>query len=394
MSTLLDQASLVLIPSGYKEDIVYSQIPTDGSGDLSFTRASNGTRINSAGLVENVPWNLVEQSNSFSTSPWSLVTGSLTSGQTGYDGGSNGWLLTRTGTSGYLEQSIAIPDNGIIFIYAKAGTKNWFRLRATSTASASAFFDLSTGEVGSVANGSATIQSVGNGWYLCALTFAPTTSNVRLYVADADNDVSGSTGNVYIQNAQINIGSTAKPYFPTTDRLNVPRLTYQNGCPSLLLEKQSTNLVLYSEEFDNAYWVKDGSTATANAATSPDGTQNADKLFETAVTDFHRIYGSTISVTSGTAYTASIFVKAAEVTTFAIELRLTASVGTAVFDLVAETATGGGIIENYGNGWYRCIFTATATATGNGRPFFYMKQASSYAGNASNGILIWGAQFE
>jgi hypothetical protein len=52
MSDLLNSASLVMIPSGYKEDVVYSQIPTDGNGDLSFTRASNGTRINSAGLVE------------------------------------------------------------------------------------------------------------------------------------------------------------------------------------------------------------------------------------------------------------------------------------------------------------------------------------------------------
>jgi hypothetical protein len=52
MSNLLEQASLVLIPSGYKEDVVYSEIPLDGSGDMNLTRASNGTRINSAGLVE------------------------------------------------------------------------------------------------------------------------------------------------------------------------------------------------------------------------------------------------------------------------------------------------------------------------------------------------------
>jgi len=59
MSNLLSQASLVMIPSGYKEDVVYSPVPTDGSGDLSFTRASNGTRINSAGLVEVTPWNML-----------------------------------------------------------------------------------------------------------------------------------------------------------------------------------------------------------------------------------------------------------------------------------------------------------------------------------------------
>ena len=58
MSTLLEQASLVLIPSGYAEDKVYSVVPSNGSGDMSFTRASDGTRINSDGLVEVTPWNL------------------------------------------------------------------------------------------------------------------------------------------------------------------------------------------------------------------------------------------------------------------------------------------------------------------------------------------------
>ena len=62
MSDLLNSASLVMIPSGYKEDVVYSEIPIDGSGDLQFTRSSNGTRVNSAGLVEDVPWNLVQNS--------------------------------------------------------------------------------------------------------------------------------------------------------------------------------------------------------------------------------------------------------------------------------------------------------------------------------------------
>ena len=70
MSTLLEQASLVMIPSGYKEDVVYSQIPTSGAGDLSFTRASNGTRINSAGLVEVCPWNLQTYSEDFSNASW------------------------------------------------------------------------------------------------------------------------------------------------------------------------------------------------------------------------------------------------------------------------------------------------------------------------------------
>ena len=70
MSTLLEQASLVLIPSGYKEDTVYSVIPSNGSGDMSFTRASDGTRINSDGLVEVTPWNLLTYSEDFSNGAW------------------------------------------------------------------------------------------------------------------------------------------------------------------------------------------------------------------------------------------------------------------------------------------------------------------------------------
>ena len=70
MSTLLEQASLVLIPSGYKEDTVYSVIPSNGSGDMSFTRASDGTRINSDGLVEVCPWDLFTYSEQFQNANW------------------------------------------------------------------------------------------------------------------------------------------------------------------------------------------------------------------------------------------------------------------------------------------------------------------------------------
>ena len=62
-----DDASLVMIPSGYKDQKVYSVKPIDGSGDLTFSRASNATRVNSSGLVEKVRTNLLLQSNSFDT---------------------------------------------------------------------------------------------------------------------------------------------------------------------------------------------------------------------------------------------------------------------------------------------------------------------------------------
>ena len=51
MSTY-DEASLIMIPSGVKDGKVYSAKPTNGDGDMTFTRASEASRVNSAGLVE------------------------------------------------------------------------------------------------------------------------------------------------------------------------------------------------------------------------------------------------------------------------------------------------------------------------------------------------------
>ena len=47
-----------MIPSGYKEDKLYSVKPRNGDGDFTFTRASTGTRVNADGYIEEVPWNL------------------------------------------------------------------------------------------------------------------------------------------------------------------------------------------------------------------------------------------------------------------------------------------------------------------------------------------------
>lgn len=49
---LLLNASLLLIPSGYKANKLYSQIPTNGNGDLTWARTSTANRTNSSGNIE------------------------------------------------------------------------------------------------------------------------------------------------------------------------------------------------------------------------------------------------------------------------------------------------------------------------------------------------------
>ena len=74
MSTpFYDLASLVLVPSGYKAQKVYAQKPLTTDGQLTFSRASTATRVNSAGLIETVSSNVPRLDYQGSTCPKILL---------------------------------------------------------------------------------------------------------------------------------------------------------------------------------------------------------------------------------------------------------------------------------------------------------------------------------
>ena len=54
MSNLLEKASILLTPTAYDDGKILSVKPIDGSGDFQFTRNSDATRVNSAGLIESL----------------------------------------------------------------------------------------------------------------------------------------------------------------------------------------------------------------------------------------------------------------------------------------------------------------------------------------------------
>ncbi len=391
MSDLLNSASLVMIPSGYKEDVVYSQIPTDGSGDLSFTRASNGTRINSAGLVEVCPWNLLQQSEALDNAAWTSINTTETIGATAPDGTATAWTLSKSAASGRLYQVPSVISGTVTFsVYAKAGTTNEVSLE---TGNSFRTLNLSTGTLVSGGVGDYNIESVGNGWYRFSIVDSAY-SGVAIYVSPTAN----TSGNILVWHPQYNIGSTAKPYFPTTDRLNVPRLTYQNGgggCPSLLLEKQSTNLLSYSEQFDDAVWSKNSASITANTTTSPDGTTNADTLTLTALSG--HIAQLLTKSASAITYTLSCYIKAGTSSLARISMSdyLTGQAD-GIINLSTQTITASNgtwssasaSINNMGNGWYYCRLTATSPING----FVFTKIQNDGANSTT--IQIWGAQLE
>ena len=354
---------MVLIPSGTKTGKVYSQKPVSGDGDFTFTRATAATRVNASGNIEKETSNLLLQSNTFSNAVWVGASTTETSGQSGYDGTNNAWLLEKLVANGNISQSVSANNLMTYSVYAKASTRDWLRLNIVGVANA--YFDLANGVVGST-GGSASITSamvdVGGGWYRCSFTYnVASTTGVSIYVADADNDSSGTSGNIYIQDAQLNQGLIAQEVITTTTTAiyggitdNVPRLDYtDSSCPSILLEPQRTNLFTQSEYLDG--FTTAGSpapTLTANYAESPEGVDNAYRIQIPSVSGLS-LMAQLVSHTSGTDMTISAYVKSNVASNQS-------------FKLFGDYATGSGISGTLTatSEWQRFTFTFTPTATG------------------------------
>jgi len=173
---------------------------------------------------------------------------------------------------------------------------------------------------------------------------------------------------------------------------------------------QAQNLLSAACDPERSVWTLTNVTATSNNATAPDGSETAATLRETADSGTHEIRQEITKDTASETYTLSAYVKADG--RDAVSLYLADSTGTngayVIFDVAAGyqlypadvNGTGfsaaDGSIEPVGDGWYRCILTATSNADAALRAYVQLHNGSgtSYAGNASLGLLVWGIQVE
>ena len=174
-----------------------------------------------------------------------------------------------------------------------------------------------------------------------------------------------------------------------------PRIDYKdNSKGALLLEPSRTNLITYSEDFSDSSWNVFRGSVTSNVAISPDGTLNASRYQEDSQTGKHLFRRQSLSIINGLSYTGSIFAKKGELTS--IDLQSNSSsrwVASASFDLEnGVVISGTGVIEDYGNGWYRCSISGNAVQT---TPDAGLEIYTSVgAGRDGQGLFMYGAMFE
>lgn len=215
--------------------------------------------------------------------------------------------------------------------------------------------------------------------------------------------VNVNTDGIFVSKLQVEESPVLRPYVRTQAAAIAPVWVYENYRLGLRIENSRTNLCLQSQTLDNASWTKTNCSVTANAIASPAGTADADKIVEDGTAGVSHVLNQSISFTSGLTYTFSVFLKAAE------RSRAVVQVGAAAFGVaqgvLIDLATGTASVssgtptvssEYWGNGWWRVVMTAAATATAAADVNIFLDNGTgvTYNGDGVSGLHAYGYQVE
>lgn len=369
---------------------------------VAFTRASTGTYYNGVTTAK-AEENLLLRSQDYSAT-WTVTSLTPVTSKTAPDSTSTATEFTATAADAVLTQGYTAIAGAYTFSV-------WLR-RVTGTGDIQIAAD----------NGTWTTKVITGTWARYDVT-----QTVAAGSKTAGVRVVTSTDAIEVWGAQLEQRSVMTAYTATTTQAitnYVPvLLTAQSGVPrfdhnpttdeslGLLIEESRTNLLLYSEQFDNAAWVKSNTTISANVIVAPDGTVTADKLVENTSTLVHDCRQVVIKATSQINYAATFYAKAAERTfvrmflynepsTNRIDATVNLSNGTVSYVTSNGTWTEGGCsVLAIGNGWYRITVTGLSNTLNTVRLLIATSNGptsgdSVYTGDGYSGIYIWGAQLE
>lgn len=189
-----------------------------------------------------------------------------------------------------------------------------------------------------------------------------------------------------------------------------PYVTFSRGTNATYVDSAGniayapSNLLTYSEQFDNAVWAKSNTVITANATIAPDGTITADTITDTvdAVSTAHQV-SRNVTVTAGEIYTLSIYARSGTgsgvsigtpLGVFPVEQRVFYNTNTGV--PTTQLGTPGNVVmAPIGNGWYRCSLSLNVPTSGTMQIIYRLYNfagAGFYVGDGTQTVFIWGAQ--
>jgi hypothetical protein len=401
-----------------------------GNSLVSFARAGStanaATFVDSSGVLQTAVTNLLLQSEDLLTT-WTANDGlARTANQTvSPNGSTTADLLASGGTLiGYLEQPNASSNqfvSGTTYTYSvylkKANTSTCLTLLFGTTFNSGggnpvATWNLDTGVPTFVNGATGSMTAVGNGWYRCVVTDTATQTHTQ---NQQWLRMSSASGDVYAWGAQLEQASTVGEYIPTTSAINsAPRFDHNpttGESLGLLVEEARTNLLLRSEEFDNASWILGSTAVDANATTAPSGGTTAEFLKASAGGGGIRFISQTIAkAASAIEYTYSIYLKALDVTFATVGCDDGGGNGFGCGINLSTGQTTGGTVGTGGvftsvsavavsNGWYRVVLTGTSTAGASLRCTVNLATSlttgyPSVILSINQGIYVWGAQLE
>jgi hypothetical protein len=197
----------------------------------------------------------------------------------------------------------------------------------------------------------------------------------------------------------VGLAATISALWASPENVQAVALPFCNLSPTATMrvrltnELSATNLFTYSEQFDNAAWLFPASRSTITANTSatlaPNGLQTAELVTANGSGAAYYYQGKTL--TAGQVYTVSIFFKAG---TYNGTLNITdyTETGTAAFNMTTKGTSASGIasapvMQDMGNGWFRCSAKFTPTTGGS--------HNIGFGGVATaTTFYLWGAQME
>ena len=180
---------------------------------------------------------------------------------------------------------------------------------------------------------------------------------------------------------------------------NIPRIGGAGG--GILIEAQASQLMGWSEEFDQiATW-----TALRSVVDFPypdvNGSANAFVLWEDATIASDHYLQGVFAATSGTYYTASIYIKAFNREWIGLGIYTNVLNGYAFFNVatgkIGTSSCVAAKIDPVGNGYYRISVCAQAGATGTGYFLLTIAEAdgdTTFTGLDQESFYIWGSQVE